>query len=75
MTKPILFQFHPSTDLPGSDGLKMVLFKLSKDDQFIGYDWGFANFRSGAFEVLEYEGKFCKVVGWAELPNPQLLLG
>jgi hypothetical protein len=71
---PISFLDH--TISPKEPGLKHVLFRIEdiKTADFIAYDWGYANFENGKWEILTVENRIAKVVKWAEMPNPQLIL-
>ncbi len=76
MSKKILpLEFHDYASLPKDEGLKMVMFRLEDTEttKLIGYDWGFANFSNGEFEVMETDGVKAWVVKWAVLPHPKIL--
>lgn len=68
--------FYDTTVLPKEPGLKTVLFRIEFEEtgRFIGFDWGFANYENGVFEELNQEKRRAKVVKWAEMPDPQLIL-
>lgn len=75
MTKPLLLQFHDIHFLPKEDGLKFVLFKLTKDGTILGHDYGFADFKDGQFEkVGGVDAPVCTVVRWCDLPQPMFLI-
>lgn len=72
--KILPLSFYDITVKPKEDGLKNVLFRIDQSGQFVGFDWGFANFEQGQFEELSQDGRTAKVVKWAEMADPQLIL-
>lgn len=71
MSKKILpLEFHDFTEKPKKPGMKFVMFRLEKGSMMIGFEWGFANFENGEFEIITTEGISARVVRWANLPNP-----
>lgn len=61
---------------PKQPGLKHVLFRIEdiKTADFIAYDWGYASFEEGKWEILTVENRVAKVVKWSEIPDPHLVL-
>jgi hypothetical protein len=74
--KILPLSFYDTTVTPKEPGLKNVLFRIEFEQtgQLIGFDWGYANFEKGKFEELLQEKRRAKVVKWAEMPDPQLIL-
>lgn len=81
----LVLEFNPSSTLPLTEGLKHVLFRVTRvylgdggvpTEVFQGHEWGFANyvFDTG-WEALTEGDITCKVLLWAEAVNPQLLVG
>ncbi len=66
--------FFDNSIRPSTDGLKHVLFRIEQNGQLIGFDWGYANFENGAWEELTVENRLARVIKWAEIPDPQLIL-
>lgn len=73
----LVLEFKEASELPTEDGLKFCVFRIVDSfidgGEFIGYDYGFANFNNGEFEELQDAGMFGTVVKWCELPNTKLL--
>lgn len=76
--RPRVLQIHyyDLSNRPSSNGLKHVLFRIEDRDtgQFIGFDWGYANFEDGKWEQLIVENRLATVVKWSEIPDPQSIL-
>jgi hypothetical protein len=68
--------FFDNSIRPSSDGLKHVLFRIEDKStcELIGFDWGYANFENDKWEELTVENRLARVVKWAEIPDPQLIL-
>jgi hypothetical protein len=76
--KMLMLAFRDRGDVPDTvaDGLKLVLFEVSQDGRFKGYDWGFATWtKTENWEDMDNEEGFrARVVRWADMPKPQNLL-
>jgi hypothetical protein len=74
--KILTLPFNDCSISPKEPGLRHVLSRIEdiKTSDFIAFDWGYANFEQGKWEILTVENRIAKVVKWAEVPDPQLIL-
>ncbi len=71
----IVLEFMEAKESPKSDGMYFVDQSCwDKDGQLIGFEWGFSEFKDGAWVRIEgVDGSFADVHKWCMLPHPQLI--